>query len=86
MKAIVQDKYGSAEVLELREIDKPEIRDGEVLVRVRAAGVPAPLGAPCHGQTSWLFLTSWCVFCAAACWPIRVVAQQVALTAHTPRL
>jgi hypothetical protein len=33
MKAIVQDKYGSAEVLELRDIDKPEIGDGEVLAR-----------------------------------------------------
>src|SRR5918995_2384590 len=39
MKAIVQDNYGSADVLELRDIDKPEIGDGEVLVRVRAAGV-----------------------------------------------
>jgi NADPH:quinone reductase-like Zn-dependent oxidoreductase len=39
MKAIVQDKYGSSEVLELRDIDKPEIGDGDVLVRVRAAAV-----------------------------------------------
>jgi NADPH:quinone reductase-like Zn-dependent oxidoreductase len=39
MKAIVQEKYGSAEVLEFRKIDKPEIGDGEVLVHVRAAGV-----------------------------------------------
>lgn len=39
MKAIVQDTYGSADVLKLREIDKPEIADDEVLVRVRAAGV-----------------------------------------------
>ena len=39
MKAIVQDTYGSADVLELREIDKPEIADDEVLVRVKAAGV-----------------------------------------------
>ena len=39
MKAMVQDTYGSAEVLELRDIDKPEIGDDEVLVRVRAAGV-----------------------------------------------
>jgi NADPH:quinone reductase-like Zn-dependent oxidoreductase len=38
MKAIVQDKYGSPEVLELRAIDKPEIADDEVLVRIRAAG------------------------------------------------
>jgi NADPH:quinone reductase-like Zn-dependent oxidoreductase len=39
MKAIVQDTYGSADVLELRDIDQPEIADDEVLVRVHAAGV-----------------------------------------------
>jgi len=39
MKAVVQDTYGSAEVLALRDIDKPEIGDHEVLVRVKAAGV-----------------------------------------------
>jgi NADPH:quinone reductase-like Zn-dependent oxidoreductase len=39
MKAIVQDMYGSPEVLELREIDKPVIEDTDVLVRVRAASV-----------------------------------------------
>src|SRR5674476_1561170 len=39
MLAMVQDTYGSAEVLELRDIDKPAIGDDEVLVRVRAAGV-----------------------------------------------
>ena len=39
MKAIVQDTYGSPEVLELRDIDRPAVGDNEVLVRVRAAGV-----------------------------------------------
>jgi NADPH:quinone reductase-like Zn-dependent oxidoreductase len=39
MKAIVQDTYGSADVLELRDIDKPKVGDNEVLVRVHAAGV-----------------------------------------------
>src|SRR5919108_3362435 len=39
MKAIVRDTYGSAGVLELRDIEKPEIGADEVLVRVRAAGV-----------------------------------------------
>ena len=39
MKAIVQDKYGSPDVLQLREIDKPAVGDDEVLVRVHAAGV-----------------------------------------------
>jgi NADPH:quinone reductase-like Zn-dependent oxidoreductase len=39
MKAIVQDTYGSTAVLEHRDIDKPEIADDEVLIRVHAAGV-----------------------------------------------
>jgi NADPH:quinone reductase-like Zn-dependent oxidoreductase len=41
MKAILQDRYGSPEVLELREVDRPEIPDDRVLVRVRAASVNA---------------------------------------------
>jgi hypothetical protein len=39
MKAIVRDTYGPPDVLELRDIHKPEISDEEVLVRVHAAGV-----------------------------------------------
>jgi NADPH:quinone reductase-like Zn-dependent oxidoreductase len=39
MQAIVQDTYGSAEVLEARDIDKPDIADDEVLVRVHAASI-----------------------------------------------
>ena len=39
MKAIIQDRYGSAEVLQAQEIDKPEMGDDEVLVRVHAASV-----------------------------------------------
>src|SRR3712207_8695179 len=39
MKAIVRDTYGSSDLLELRDIDKPSIGDEEVLVHVHAAGV-----------------------------------------------
>jgi NADPH:quinone reductase-like Zn-dependent oxidoreductase len=39
MKAIVQDTYGSADVLQLREIDQPTAGQGQVLVQVRAAGI-----------------------------------------------
>ncbi|NGY60176.1 NAD(P)-dependent alcohol dehydrogenase [Lentzea sp. NEAU-D13] len=41
MKAIVQDRYGSADVLELREVERPVPAAGEVLVRVRASSVNA---------------------------------------------
>jgi NADPH:quinone reductase-like Zn-dependent oxidoreductase len=39
MKAIVRTKYGSPDILKLREIDKPDPTDNQVLVRVRAAAV-----------------------------------------------
>jgi NADPH:quinone reductase-like Zn-dependent oxidoreductase len=39
MKAVVQDRYGSIEALESRDIATPEIGDHEVLVRVHAAGL-----------------------------------------------
>ena len=38
MKAIVQDRYGSADVLEFRDIETPAVGDDQVLVRVQAAG------------------------------------------------
>jgi NADPH:quinone reductase-like Zn-dependent oxidoreductase len=37
MKAIVQDRYGSPDVLELEELDRPVPKDDEVLVRVMAS-------------------------------------------------
>ncbi len=39
MKTMVQDEYGSPDVLELRDIEKPEVGNDEVLVHVHAAGV-----------------------------------------------
>lgn len=38
MKAIVQDRYGSADVLEFRDIEDPVVGEDDVLVRVLAAG------------------------------------------------
>jgi NADPH:quinone reductase-like Zn-dependent oxidoreductase len=39
MKAVVQGTYGSPDVLELRDVDRPVVGDGDVLVRVYGAGV-----------------------------------------------
>ena len=39
MRAIVQDRYGAAEVLRLSHLPSPQVADDEVLVRVHAAGV-----------------------------------------------
>ncbi len=41
MKAIVQNDYGSPDVLELKEIDKPVVKENDVLVRVHAAALNA---------------------------------------------
>lgn len=39
MQAAVRRRYGSADLVHLAEIDRPVVKDGEVLVRVHAAGV-----------------------------------------------
>ncbi|MFC4145787.1 NAD(P)-dependent alcohol dehydrogenase [Micromonospora mangrovi] len=39
MKAVVQDRYGPAEVLRVADVDRPTAGPGQVLVQVRAAGV-----------------------------------------------
>jgi NADPH:quinone reductase-like Zn-dependent oxidoreductase len=48
MKAIVQDTYGPADVLEVRDIAPPSIGEEDVLVRVAAAGVD---------RGAWHFMT-----------------------------
>lgn len=39
MRAVVIDGFGGVEVLKLREVPKPQPGEGEVLVRIKAAGV-----------------------------------------------
>ena len=39
MKAIVQDRYGSVDMLKLRDVEKPQPADDELLIRVHAAGL-----------------------------------------------
>jgi NADPH:quinone reductase-like Zn-dependent oxidoreductase len=48
MKAIVQDRYGTPDVLEFRDIDEPVVGEDDVLVRVHAAGC---------GPDVWHFMT-----------------------------
>jgi len=39
MRAVVQDTYGTADVLRLAEVDRPEVAANEVLIQVLAAGI-----------------------------------------------
>jgi NADPH:quinone reductase-like Zn-dependent oxidoreductase len=41
MKAIVREKYGSPDVLALKDIPKPSLDDDSVLIRIRAASINA---------------------------------------------
>lgn len=41
MNAVVHDTYGPPDRLEVRRIDAPVVKDGDVLIRVHAAGVNA---------------------------------------------
>ena len=41
MKAIVQNAYGTPDVIEIKDVKKPDVKENEVLVRVSAASINA---------------------------------------------
>jgi NADPH:quinone reductase-like Zn-dependent oxidoreductase len=49
MKAVVQEGYGSADALHLRDVPRPDLTPGTVLVRMRAASVNALDWHSTHG-------------------------------------
>ncbi len=55
MKAVIYNKYGSAEVLKIKEIDKPIPQDDEILVRVHSVEVTK---ADCE-MRSFKFAVKW---------------------------
>jgi NADPH:quinone reductase-like Zn-dependent oxidoreductase len=61
MKAVIRRAYGSPDVLELAEVERPVPVEGEVLIRVRATSLNASdweilRGKPLYGRL-WGFFT-----------------------------
>lgn len=57
MKAIVQNDYGSPDVLQIKEVAQPEVKENQVLVRVHAASINAGDYFSMSGSP-WLVRTS----------------------------
>jgi hypothetical protein len=62
MKAVVIERYGTPDVLELRDVAEPALKAGEVLVRVRAASVNDGTGF-CSGDQHSSFVRSMACLC-----------------------
>ena len=58
MKAIVYEKYGTPEVLQLKDVEKPAPKDDEVLVKVHAASVNYIDWQVLSGESYFLRLTN----------------------------
>ena len=54
MKAIIHTEYGSPDVIQFKEVEKPTPKDDEVLIKVHAASVNASDWHYLRG-TPWLF-------------------------------
>jgi NADPH:quinone reductase-like Zn-dependent oxidoreductase len=53
MKAITQDRYGSADVLQLGDVEQPTPGDHELLVKVQAAGIARGVLHVMTGEGPW---------------------------------
>jgi NADPH2:quinone reductase len=77
MRAIVIDRFGGPEVLEVKEIDRPEPGPGEVLVRVVCAGTN-PVDAKLRQNAGWAGLTPPLVLGSDASGVVEAVGPGVA--------
>lgn len=66
MKAIVTTKYGSPDVLQLREIAKPIPKDNEIRIRIYAVSVTP---SDCAFRKADPFLSGSCTECGNLSFP-----------------
>src|SRR3989304_5863745 len=82
MKAIVYTHYGTPDVLELKEIEKPTPKDNEVLVKVRAVSVNLSdweglTGKPLYARFGGLFKPSKQILGSDMSGVVEAVGSQV---------
>jgi 2-desacetyl-2-hydroxyethyl bacteriochlorophyllide A dehydrogenase len=78
MKAIVFTKYGSPDVLELKEVEKPTPKDNEVLIRVYAATVTAGDCEVRHFKIAWEFWLPLRLYMGLRKPRIQILGQELA--------
>ena len=85
MRAVVQDRYGSADVLRVDTIAVPGIGNDQVLVRVAAAGVDRGTWHLMTGRPSWCAWRSACAGHATGCSARDLAGTVVAVGAAVTR-